>query len=80
MTINKLREAVIECGNDFYFDYNGKKSGVESNVKDSIFTFNAWYGEKSKIYDDFEKMINDKFYSEKSIIDLINDGIEIRFF
>ena len=78
ITIKYLKDA-FETGNHIYFNYKGKQSGVEPNVENSVFTYEMWYGEKWKEYDSFEKMITDKFFDGKSIVDLIKEKVDFRF-
>lgn len=49
---------------------NGKKSGITSEFKNSVPTFQAWHGSKVKEYSNIDDVMNDKFYSGKSITDL----------
>ena len=56
MSESELKDIIADCCNDVIFAYNGKKSGVSSEVKP---------------YNNVEDVMNDKFYSGKSIIDLI---------
>lgn len=78
MTIQKLKNIIADCCNDVLFTYNGKKSGVTSEVHDSIPTFQVWHGSETKEYDNVDDVVNDKFYSGKSIKDLLPD-IEFSF-
>ncbi len=79
MTIRYLKDAVKE-GNDFYFHYKGENAGVESAVKDSVVKYEAWYGEEIRQYDDFDDVLNDRFYCGKSILELLAKNIiEINF-
>lgn len=39
MTLNELKAAILENGTGIYFEFNGKKCGVEPEVQDSVFTF-----------------------------------------
>jgi|InofroStandDraft_1065614.scaffolds.fasta_scaffold17094_6 hypothetical protein len=32
MTIDNVKQAIIDYGNDIYFDYKGKSSGIEPTV------------------------------------------------
>ena len=46
MTLNELKAAILENGTGIYFEFNGKKCGVEPEVQDSVFTFTMWYGDR----------------------------------
>ena len=41
MTIEELRQAVVQEGNDFYFDYKEIHAGVEFTAEDGIFYFRS---------------------------------------
>lgn len=73
MTRQELKNIIADCCNDVMFTYNGKKSGVTSEVHNSIPTFQVWYGSKTKEYDNVDDVMSDKFYDGKSINDLMND-------
>lgn len=67
-----LFQIISECVNDVVFVYNGKKSGVTSEVEDSVPTFQVWHGNEVKEYSTVDDVMNDPFYSGKSINDLLN--------
>jgi len=71
MTKQDLKNIISDCCNDVIFTYNGKKSGITSEVHDSIPTFQVWHGSETKEYDNVDDVMNDKFYSGKSVNDLI---------
>lgn len=71
MKLDDIRKIVSDCVNDVIFEYNGKKSGITSEVHDSIPVFQVWHGSEVKEYDSIDDVMNDKFYSGKSISDLI---------
>jgi hypothetical protein len=77
MTLEQITTVISECCNDVYFVYNGKKSGVTSEVYNSRPLFQSWYGDATKEYISVETLINDKFFSGKSIADLVG---EVEFF
>lgn len=72
MSKKEIKQIISECCNDVVFTYNGIKSGVTSEVKDSIPIFQAWHGLEIKEYSNIDDVMNDKFYSGKSIADLID--------
>ena len=72
MKIDDLTKTISECCNDVIFEYNGKKSGITSEVHNSTPIFQVWHGNDTKEYDNVNDVINDNFYSGKSIKDLIN--------
>lgn len=71
MTLAELRSAIFENGTGVYFEFNGKKCGIEPEVKDSIFTFEMWYGDEFKDYSNFDDLLLDGFFDGKSIVDLL---------
>ena len=73
MTKQELKNIISDCCNDVVFTYNGKKSGITSEVHNSIPTFQVWHGNETKEYDNVDDVVSDKFYSGKSINDLMND-------
>lgn len=71
MKIDELIKIISECCNDVIFEYNGKKSGITSEVHNFIPTFQAWHGDSIKEYRKVNDVITDPFYSGKSIVDLV---------
>lgn len=72
MNNKELKNIISECCNDVLFTYNGKASGVTSTVANYVPTFQVWHGDDVKEYGDIDDVMNDKFYSGKSINDLID--------
>ena len=72
MKIADLKKVISDCCNDVIFEFNGKQSGITSEVKDYVPTFQAWHGSETKEYSNIDDVLKDKFYSGKSIIDLID--------
>lgn len=71
MKKDNLKQIISECCNDILFNYNGLDSGITAEVANYVPRFQAWHGEKIKEYKSVDDVINDKFYSGKSLIDLI---------
>lgn len=71
MSRTELKNIISECINDMIFTYNGKPSGVTATVKDYVPNFQAWHGDKVKEYSTIDQVMEDKFYSGKSIDDLM---------
>ena len=71
---------IVEFGNDVTFSYNNKKCGICSEVKNYIFSFQAWCGEKIKEYGktNIETVMQDKFFDGKSIDELLS-VVEFQF-
>lgn len=72
MKQEELKQIMNEYCNDIVFQYAGKSSGVTCEVNDYKPTFQAWHGDAVKLYSDAEDVMNDKFYSGKSINDLLD--------
>lgn len=70
MSADELRDEIAVQWNDVEFIYNGKRSGVTSEVHDYIPTFAMWYGEKEKIYSDIDEVMSDKFFDGKSLSEI----------
>ncbi len=70
MKSDDLKKIISDCCNDITFSYLGKPSGVTSEVHDHKPTFQVWHGDDTKTYQDVDDLIEDKFYSGKSINDL----------
>lgn len=68
----ELKTIIEECCNDVSFVYNGKQSGVTSEVLNSIPKFQSWYGDQTKEYENVDDVMADKFFGGKSLIDLAN--------
>ena len=71
MSKDKLLKIISDCCNDILFTYNGKDSGITSTVANYQPTFQAWHGNDVKEYDNVDDVMNDKFYSGKSLVELI---------
>lgn len=79
MTIEKLKSAVAD-GNDFYFTYEGIRAGVECTVIDSVETYDVWYGDIEKSYDNLDDVLNDPIFGGHTIAELLaSDAIEIDY-
>lgn len=76
MSPDKLKKVISDCCNDVTFEYNGKKSGITSEVKDYIPTFQAWHGDQVKEYSNVDILMSDRFYSGKSLRQLAKENIE----
>ncbi|MFC6176943.1 hypothetical protein ACFQAV_08830 [Companilactobacillus huachuanensis] len=80
MTIDELKEKIIDEGSGYTFRYGEKLCGMEPIVEKGVFTFGAWSGDKNKDYADIDDLMTDKFYSGKSIEELLNNNdIELDF-
>lgn len=73
MKLKELKDIIVECCNDVFFIYNGKNSGITSEVKNHIPTFQVWHGDSTKEYGNIDDVMNDKFYSGKSINELLTE-------
>ncbi|APU71000.1 hypothetical protein IV63_GL000750 [Companilactobacillus crustorum] len=51
---------------------------MEPIGKQANFTFQAWSGDKNKDYKNIDELMTDKFYSGKSLSELI-DTVELDF-
>ena len=73
MNNDELRQILSECCNDISFSYRGLSSGVTVEVHNYVPTYQAWHGDDVKEYDNVDKVMNDKFYSGKSLNDLVKE-------
>lgn len=73
MSIDTLKRTVTSCTNDIFFEFNGKKCGITSQVKDYIPIFQCWCGESVKEYKEIEDLINDNFFDGNKLIDIISE-------
>lgn len=73
MNKDELIQILSECCNDISFFYKGLASGVTVEVRDYIPTYQAWHGNDTKEYDNVDEVMNDKFYSGKSLNDLVKE-------
>ncbi|WP_312503955.1 hypothetical protein [Lacrimispora sp.] len=76
MKKDDLKQIIADCCNDIVFSYNNVPSGITSEVENRIPTFQAWHGEDIKEYGSIDDVMNDPFYSGKSLNDLA-ESIEI---
>ena len=72
MSKDEMTSVISDCCNDVIFVYNSKKSGITSEVKDHVPTFQAWHGSEVKEYNNVDDVINDNFFSGKSIIEIMD--------
>ena len=72
MTIDRLKEILSDCCNDITFIYKGIQSGITVTVHDYVPTYQVWYGNKTKEYNEIDNVVNDKFYDNKSLNELVN--------
>ena len=78
MKIKDIIRGMTQDYNGISFEYEGLKSGVEIEAHNSIITYEAWHGAKTKQYRDFNELLYSPFFSGKSIADLV-DKVDIRF-
>lgn len=71
MTLNDLRRGIGTNYNTLTFVHNGIAAGVEPSAHDSVVTFLAWYGDKTKQYSSMDSLLFDKFFGGKSLANLI---------
>lgn len=71
-----VKQIIADCCNDIVFSFNDMDSGVTSEVKDYVPSFQAWHGNDIKVYDNIDDVMNDPFYSGKSLNDL-TENIDI---
>ena len=71
MNVSDLKNVILECCNDVLFFYKGKVSGISAEVYDSIPTYQVWHGSDIREYSDIDDLMTDKFFSGKSIIELV---------
>ena len=79
MTIDYVKNAVVENVNEVYFKHNGKQCGIELQADGFACTYDMWYGDKLKAYKDFDELANDPFFDGKSLVDLLKNGLEVFF-
>ena len=72
MTIANLRENIVDCANEMHFVYNGKRCGLDQEIRDSIPAYEIWCENELKMHYDFGELLQDKFFDGKSIMDLLN--------
>lgn len=73
MTLTEIKKNIVSNANEMHFEYKGKKCGIDQEIHDSIPKYEMWFGEKLQSYSNFDEMVKDKFFDEKSIIDLIGE-------
>lgn len=73
MNKDELRQILSECCNDISFSYKGLPSGVTSEVHNYVPTYQVWHGDDVKEYDNVDEVMNDKFYSGKSLNELAGE-------
>ena len=79
MKKEELKNILLECCNDVSFVHNGLLSGVTVTVQNYIPTWQVWHGNATKEYDNLDELLDDPFYSGKSLNDII-ETTEFEFF
>lgn len=72
MSRAELKNILTEYCNDISFSYKGKLSGVTVEVSDYVPTYQVWHGDSTKEYSDVDSVMKDKFYSGKSLEELVD--------
>ena len=73
MTKEKLKKVILACCDDVIFTYNGKFSGITSEVQNYVPTFQAWHGSDTKDFTNVDDLMSDPFFSGKTISELIGE-------
>ena len=73
MSKAELKQIILGCLDDVLFTYNKKASGITSDVKDYVPTFQVWHGSATKEYISVDELMSDPFFGGKSINDLIGE-------
>lgn len=76
MTKAELKKIIADCCNDVTFTYLGKPSGITAEVHNYIPTFQVWHGNEIKEYKTADEVMNDPFYSGKTLNELADEGVE----
>lgn len=76
--VEDVRGIIESCFWDLGFEYNGLPSGVTAVVHDSVPEYQAWHGKEIRYYNSVDDVMNDKFYSGKSLYE-IADVINYRY-
>ena len=79
MTLAELRTALYVDCSDVHFNYHNKFAGIEITAEDGVVTYEAWFGDKSKLYHNVDAVIADEFFDGKSLADLLAEGVEFWF-
>ena len=78
MKPNDLKNIIHSCTCEIIFNYNQKRSGITAEVEDSFPTYQVWHGNDTKEYTDIDVLMNDPFFSGKSLNDLC-EGTDFTF-
>ncbi len=71
MKIEELMEILDDCCNDVVFRHKGKDAGITATVDKYVTTYQIWYGENTKEFDNSVDVVYDPFFDGESIFDLI---------
>ncbi|WP_461223824.1 hypothetical protein [Lacticaseibacillus suihuaensis] len=77
MSASEIKKMIAYDYADVGFVVNGKQSGVASEVHDSVPTYQAWYGNATKAYDNIDDLMADEFFGGHSLTELGESGIDI---
>ena len=71
LTKSELKQIISDCWNEVLFQYNDKPCGISAEVENSVPTYEVWHGNDIMYYSDVDELMSDKFYSGKSINELV---------
>lgn len=71
MKIEELMQVLDDCCNDVVFYYKGKSAGITVTVEDYSPTYQVWYGEDTKEFNNSVDLVYEPFFDGESIFDLI---------
>ena len=69
MKVEQIKDRINELCSVVTFDYNGKCCGVDPFSHDN---FDMWYGDKAKTVTSIYEVMNDKFFDDKSLTEIID--------
>ena len=72
MSIDELTKIIAECCHDVWFNIDGKKAGVTSEVEDRVPMFQAWCGDETKEYKTVDELLTDPFFCGKTLSDVVD--------
>lgn len=72
MTIDKLKQLLIETNTHILFEYNGKECGIDPFVTHYV----LWYGDVDTDVKTLDEVVNAKIFDGKALVEIISDTQE----
>lgn len=73
MTIKELRDCLNVGCNEIIFNYRDQQCGIDVTIENFVPTYQVWYGDIIKEYDNIDELFTDTIFDKKSLIEIWYD-------